>query len=66
VRYETMDGLERYLVYGMGLWMDSKGAWSTVWFVGSSYSSYVSVLGNRHPKTTCVTMCLGWDNLLNN
>jgi hypothetical protein len=39
VRYETMDGLERYLVYGMGLWMDSKGAWSTVWFVGSSYSS---------------------------
>jgi hypothetical protein len=39
VRYETLDGLERYLMYGMGLWMVLKCARSAVWFLGSSYSS---------------------------
>jgi hypothetical protein len=28
-----VDSLERYLVYGMGMSMVWKGAWSIVWFV---------------------------------
>jgi hypothetical protein len=28
-----VDALERYLVYGLGMWMVWKGAWSTVWVV---------------------------------
>jgi hypothetical protein len=36
-----VDGLERYLVYGMGLWMVWKGAQSTVWLM------IVSVIESR-------------------
>jgi hypothetical protein len=33
VRIGNVDGLERYLVYGLGMWMVWKGAWSTTWVV---------------------------------
>jgi hypothetical protein len=37
VRNGIVDGLERYLVYGMRLWMVWKGARSTVWVVASTW-----------------------------
>jgi hypothetical protein len=30
---EFVDSLERYLMYGMRLWMVQKGAWSMVWLM---------------------------------
>jgi hypothetical protein len=33
VWHGSEDGLESYLMYGMGMWMIWKGAWSTVWDV---------------------------------
>jgi hypothetical protein len=35
VRIGIVDGLKRYLVYGLGWWMDWKGAQSTVGFAES-------------------------------
>jgi hypothetical protein len=37
VRHGLVDGLERYLMYRMGLWMDWKGARSTVWVMVSTW-----------------------------
>jgi hypothetical protein len=37
VWYGTVDGFERYLVYGMGLCMVWKGARCMLWFVDSSW-----------------------------
>jgi hypothetical protein len=34
VRIEIMDCLERYLVYGLGWWLDWKGTRSTDWVCG--------------------------------
>jgi hypothetical protein len=31
VRHGNVDGLERYHVYRMGMWIVWKGSWSTVW-----------------------------------
>jgi hypothetical protein len=33
VRHGNVDGLEKYLVYKMGLWIVWKGAQGTVWVV---------------------------------
>jgi hypothetical protein len=33
VRIGNVDDMERYLVYGLGMWMVWKGAQSTVWVV---------------------------------
>jgi hypothetical protein len=33
--FGIVDGLERYLVYGLGWWMDREGAWSMVQCVDS-------------------------------
>jgi hypothetical protein len=52
VRHGNVDGLKRYLMYGMGIWMVWKGAKSTVWDVVSTRCAEWDC--RWHGKVTCV------------
>jgi hypothetical protein len=57
VRIGSVDGLERYLMYGMGLRMVWKGAWSTVWLmIVSVIECRVLARDSWHG-----TQCTDWD-----
>jgi hypothetical protein len=62
------DGLERYFVYRMRMWMVWKGAWSTKWVVVSSCSNQLRT-GSYEltpPRRICATTCPVCNGMLTN
>jgi hypothetical protein len=69
VRHGNVDGLERYHVYRMGMWIVWKGSWSTVWVVVDSQRAewdcgwFGKVPHVRNWNVDCLERCLEYSSV---